>query len=1117
MKRFSKILALVLVLAALISAFAIFSAFAEDSTAERTTRYNLDAVTSAPTIKNNSSAGATLEKVTGTYENDVWWKFTNSATGDQYFGATTGSFIVASSDKNTNYMVIDFDMSTDTTLPTTLRFQMIYKNSSNTNTDNGLLDLSITSKNGYFTVTDYTKLGTSYTSVDPIDSIRSWHDVTFVFDYSDIDETTLSLKSITYYIYIDGVLCGSSKVTQGISTNVNEAVAPANILKAYNCRVRCNGGSVNLANLTLSTFDENCEIANLGAEDDTLADHSELAYCLEGKPTTIATISRADETITCSSVEDIQKNIQLGDTVKVYRSIDDAIFVPDNNDGATTLGVTFVDYNGTTIGSTSALVTIAALTELDANTDWAVIDSSNSVTLGNTASDTSGSNDALFDAIASKISSSSLKVVLFDDVAVYYTARILPANDLTVDLNGHKISFNFTADHLFGGRDTCITFLNGEIYFKPAVNKQLIYGGTENTKTIFNNCTINVTDKNHSLIAQAGGYVEFSECTMNLTGSIGSIYGSYGDGTDLTIKDCVINATGSDRKQPVLVVGNYSARSKGYGSTQNKIEITGSTISSTDEGVIKIVEQTNNYDPENAVGLLNDNDIVINITDSTLTTTKGPIFNDAPNWRANSTGTGSVDTDVTVNVVNSTLKASTYLFTRSAVNANYNPSDYTGGVTYDFVMNVDGASKISAGTALANKVHAAGGDGNTEHAFVKVVFNLADGALVDYDAVYTTCTTTAPEAKLPENSVIAYTSLGGDYIRVVTSSYENYTYIKKNSSESVPFSWNVAENDKVNVSLIADNTQGNSIVYQYVWKAKDGSNYTETLAPNFAPTISMSTDGTLALNLFIPQDVYNALGKDNVDINTTYAYDMALNADLSQYGKEGDFAQVKVKGIDPLRAAETVVTVTFTITDGDQILTKPLEVSVLSYAQQVIKSGSAAEKQYAVQLLNYVQAAMTYVGTEEALADAVAVNEVIDASGIEVATGADAVGTAAAGGNETGIESFAMNLSGSINWVLTVKDANINDTFKVSYTRDGVETAVQLKANAKKQIVISLRAYDALNSVTVENATSGGTSTFNLANYHATQDANAQAVLEALAAYAKEAAEYKAALDAVNS
>lgn len=162
MKRFSKALALVLVLAAVVSAFAIFGAFAEDSTAERTIRYDMDSETSISI--NNSATGSTLEKVTGSYENDVWWKFTNSATGDQHFRPSTDYFVVASESKNTNYMVIDFDMSTDTTLPTTLRFQMLYYAHDNSEVNNGGLSLSISSKNGYFTVTDYAKPATSYSA-----------------------------------------------------------------------------------------------------------------------------------------------------------------------------------------------------------------------------------------------------------------------------------------------------------------------------------------------------------------------------------------------------------------------------------------------------------------------------------------------------------------------------------------------------------------------------------------------------------------------------------------------------------------------------------------------------------------------------------------------------------------------------------------------------------------------------------------------------------------------------------------------------------------------------------------------------------------------------------------
>ena len=1169
MKRFSKVIALALLLAVVVSAFGIFSAFAEPASESlRTVIYDMDSLTQSVMDEKTGKfkTGDYLTKTTDQFGQTIWKQGVGAANTDDYWQIglagikvadrtkttttvdettgeeTTTTSVVSGSEKNTSYFVLDFDISTDDLLADGIYFHTAFYGNDRahkTRLQNGYFYLSI-NNDGHLNIDNAATSG--YVDYTPVDVDKEkWINISIIYDATDYDAENHKLNSMTYYIYINGVLAGSQKITKGIDSKGASAskTAPSNFKEAYFFRVSTSaqpGGedrSVNWANLTVSRFDYGYtgNIAErLGSASAHLSSIPELKYCLENTPKTpenysntdpVAKIERGEgdtaQEIVCSSIADLQEYLALGDKVTLYKNISDVLFVPDNSDGSSeTLGVTFVDKAGTAIGADGALVSVALLYEVDMNLyDWAIVKSGTTVELGTSTEENTYSTpvykegtqtvasytvaDAFYNALLGAASSAKTYAVLFDDITMYgsTSSSISVKNNLTINLNGHKLSVNNRgAKHMFSpAAGSQFMLSNGDLSWERFGNYNLMYFNFVAARGVFYDCNVDI--KEDTIIDQRNGLVMYNHCVVNAGGILSSTKAGAGAHGYVAVEYSDVSGS-SD----AISLSHYG----GTGSVILHAYIKGSVFDM--EGpVIKYAERVDTKNAAGSIGAKNDNYIYIDAVDSILSTSTSSVFVDAPDWGGRFTATETdirtVDTDVEFNVSNCTLTASAYIYDRYSTGRYYYPSDYES-VAFDFVLNADASSKLSSGLALVNTLV-----GDYEYDFVDVVFNLENGILLNYPELYSDCEN-IPVFNVPEGNKLAFTNTNEGYNHIVTSNYTTNTYTKGTAVVDEEFYWNIAENEAVIMEWVTDLAE--TAAYKYTWATsaiENGTAYTATLAPNFTPSVSMSTDGTLALNLFLPTEVYEALGGENVTFTSELGYEIekALNADLGQYGKEGSFVQAKVKGIDPSKANETAVTVTFNIIGayGDSDI-KTLNISVVSYAKMVIKNGtSAAEKQYAVQLLNYVKAVMDYAGK-----NTTAIDDIITESGLTVKAGN--VGEAAAGGAVTGIDKFAMNLGGSINWVLTVSG---NDTYTVSYTRDG-KTVTAERTAENGEIVISLRAYDALGTVTVKNNTDNTSSTFNIANYYATQDENAKAVLTALAAYAETAVAYKAQLDKAN-
>ena len=201
MKKLSKALSLILLLALIVSVFAVLPAFAADeaeaSFVPGTVIRDWDEKT--PGRMAGDTPG-TMTKKTIESTGQVYWQLATNETyanpSSNYYalynasGSYNGwgdSVIIqdyGTKTKNTDFLVFDFDISTDTVLLDDLYFHMRWKTSSGANNQG----------NNYpeFDGKDFTEFSVdtskvAYNASVPFDSTNKWRNVTIVYDFRTID------------------------------------------------------------------------------------------------------------------------------------------------------------------------------------------------------------------------------------------------------------------------------------------------------------------------------------------------------------------------------------------------------------------------------------------------------------------------------------------------------------------------------------------------------------------------------------------------------------------------------------------------------------------------------------------------------------------------------------------------------------------------------------------------------------------------------------------------------------------------------------------------------------------------------------------------------------------
>ena len=337
MKRFSKILSAVLLLAIALSAFGVFSVFAED-TGSNEAAYGTfikdpdSAIGSVAGSKVGQPSIVERKDVNGKTYYTIGFNGVDPGEGDYVAvnfatgktaenGIRVGNYEFADGStvkKNTDYMVVDFDMSTDTTYIDGLYFHTAFYNDVYTHAKRYqpkplYFDLD-GEDNESFSIGVNSDASAAYAYAPYAEDV--WQHVTFVYDFRDT-------SSVSVHFYINGIYSGSK-------TGIDISAA----LSLYFFRISTpkqaiNGASTNIANFSVKRFEVGYEgpftadraLAHRGTTLDQLPD---LAYCLEDAPVSIksklADVARADGTsFTAYNVSDLDANLENGDVVTLYK------------------------------------------------------------------------------------------------------------------------------------------------------------------------------------------------------------------------------------------------------------------------------------------------------------------------------------------------------------------------------------------------------------------------------------------------------------------------------------------------------------------------------------------------------------------------------------------------------------------------------------------------------------------------------------------------------------------------------------------------------------------------------------------------------------------------------
>ena len=254
MRKLTKVLTVVLLVAVAVTAFALFGTLAAEEPTYGTVLYDMDKMTAFEGQANwKNLIDLKYEDVDG----QRIWTFTHdntkhSAPGDKYLTlAGLGKSYVRIRDvsdtekKNVDYFVIDFDIATDSEL-----FDNLYLNSYLYNASGSRVGTSNAARNPQFKRDAngrvYVNISKSNQSVyHPDDQGNKWVNITLVYDFHTNDDGSITNAC---YVYFDGIYAGQVDA-------FNSGVAYIGNPRVQTDLTTFGQQSVSLANFTFKTFD----------------------------------------------------------------------------------------------------------------------------------------------------------------------------------------------------------------------------------------------------------------------------------------------------------------------------------------------------------------------------------------------------------------------------------------------------------------------------------------------------------------------------------------------------------------------------------------------------------------------------------------------------------------------------------------------------------------------------------------------------------------------------------------------------------------------------------------------------------------------------------------------
>ena len=642
MKRISKVLAFAVLFAVILSIVAMFNVFAVGDQANGVIKTLYSQNTSKPSIS-NTPADMTLTQNTSdngvkyysvAYKNG-WSVETGGYTKEPFIQIVPGRHYikdgwrdgdVAAGTDDTDYLVIDFDISTETNQFDQLYFQTLFYYGKQVEQSDGSYKGKRTSaQSGHYILFGdsgddaYFAVSTDKTEQIPIDvqSYDEWAHITMIVDVTADTDRTMYL----YYNgrFISSRVCMTSDATYLESLRISlgtTGVAPD-----------LNNESFSFANATIKSFSKGYngelaeEKANLGSVLYPLSSFSDLEYCLDNLPeNTIAKVTHPDSSETLvSNIADLDGNLKAGDNVTLYRDIARKIVIPGKKDGDSVVSDVSFDLNGHSMVEPLILEDYNAL-------DWIIRDSDGnlfSYQKDGITMDAKGAQsyadgvlsvDNLSDCVNSAFPEGIkgdlvLKFTFLKDTTIKYTASIKHASsNVTYDLNGNKLTIS-------GGK---VPFQSGDSAARIIVRDGKMVNGASNPFYLSNSAIYYMVDVdltvNTSLCDQRAGTFLFIDSKIASFATVASLKTHSGKSCYAVFDGCEILMNG----ESPISFSNLRTSSARRGSMNNFVGVY-NTVASGDASLIHVNYYANEWQSADSVAKSNQNKITIGLQSSSVT------------------------------------------------------------------------------------------------------------------------------------------------------------------------------------------------------------------------------------------------------------------------------------------------------------------------------------------------------------------------------------------------------------------------------------------------------------------------------------------------------------------
>ena len=1087
MKRFSRALALVLLLSIVLTAFGIFSGFAAEA-AEPTygkVVYDMDKKTSitvthgghGPVIKKNADNiwNISYEGIDPTLIGKNTLDDKGTSQGEYWDADPSEKIYINGEKKNTDYFVIDFDISTETSLVDGIYFHNRWMAADGeTKAQGNYIQLNGTSLDDFY-VSRYQGSGYSAPATKPGD----WLNVTFLYDFHSDNPSEWKL-----YIYFDGIYCGTQ-------TGLLTTAVSWSFMRVSTDPLVQNGpdASTLFANFTYTKFEHGYDgpltKSSLGHQAVTLDQLADLAYTQKNTPVKsgekqpMASIERVGEAdpILVYDYSDINVNLKDGDVVTLYRSLS----TPIVKDSAAT--VTFKDANGKEVipGTIEAdsLVYVAPVKEVDYSAGNVLVRANS-----NFRGSKSWAKDKTYSyTVTNGLTLETKKTNtywLLDDIE-YTTVEAKPdVGRYYIDLNGHTLTMARTSKKflLFDKSNGMVAMRNGTLNASGSNN----YAQTNGSAlVIFDD--INMTLKGASISDQRAGVIIINRTNINASCAINTLRSSGATRGTLIINDSYVETSANT----VIYNTTINSSSMRQGSMDCRLFVNNSTLKSTAEGGCivgteihanatgtEVKDDAGNvigFTPSNAYYAENDNDVTINIVNSELSCS-GPAF--IANVMELRTGkhdlTEQFTLDYNIDIVESDVTAG-YLYKAhndASMSVLADPAKYN----FDSYIKLDEASNIT----LTNETSA-----------MVLKSTVMPSATVNIDVPEEYRWYTADVIEYASADVASKFDKDGPILGAYWVTYEQegmLPVVYTKNVKSYPYIFNGHEYEfmqhaemepsfkDIPVSLPADSSM---LTYKWVYNV-DGA--FEAVASYIGPIkANVTASETLALNIYLPasfgDEAYKYIYTEKQRVENIF--------DITANGV--DYKGFTIHGIDPASAAVDT-TVKFRVVDENgSVANVSVEVSVLDYIEAALKDTAiaASDKALVASILNYIAATAKYNNpTAELDADIAALLELDEYK--SVALEAPVLGEAKATvANAAVFSAVRVALNNKLTYEFLVKDGYEGD-ITISYTTGGALVEETLTVVGGEIISVGFLAYEVDDSViTVTSAEGSGE--INLAGY----------------------------------